>query len=367
MTRKGENIYKRKDGRWEGRYILFKDPSGKNKFGYIYGKTYKEVKEKLNKEKLKKTSSQSKKKRFSAYCNEWLELNAYKVKASTMAKYSRVVNQYILDYFGNYYPLEIKTINVQRFTTALFEKNLSTKTIKDILVILKSILNYTSQQLSPETLNVSIVYPKEVKNTIHVLTSQQQNIIISYLMEDMDYCKFGVLLALSTGIRIGELCALKWEDISLSKQVIYISKTMQRVSLMDNNAFEKTHIIISEPKSSTSKRIIPLTQKMYQLCQEMMPKEKEAYVLTGKKEQYIEPRLLQYHFSKYMDDCHIENVHFHTLRHTFATRCVEAGFEIKSLSEVLGHSSTKITLDLYVHSSLDLKRENIQKLVNVGL
>ena len=175
-----------------------------------------------------------------------------------------------------------------------------------------------------------IPYPRCARREMRVLSREEQERFAAYLMKDMGECKFGVLLTLSTGIRIGELCALRWGNILLSE------------------------------------RTIPLTDFAAELCARMTPGCEDAYVLTGTRE-YMEPRALQYRMEKYTRACALEGVHFHTLRHTFATRAVEVGFEIKSLSEILGHASTKVTLDRYVHSSMQLKRDNMNKLAAVGV
>ena len=141
---------------------------------------------------------------------------------------------------------------------------------------------------------------------------------------------------------------------------------MQRLQNTESDAETKTKIIIGTPKSDTSLRTIPLTEQAAELCGRMNPQSKAAYVLTG-TDKYMEPRTLQYRLEKYTSECGLEGVHFHTLRHTFATRCVEVGFELKSLSEILGHASTAITLDRYVHASMDFKRDNMSKLSAVGL
>lgn len=177
----------------------------------------------------------------------------------------------------------------------------------------------------------------------------------------MDTCKFGVLLALFTGVRIGELCALQWGKISLKEQTIRIDATLQRLRDTSAVGSARTRIVISTPKSDTSVRTIPVTDYTAELCGKMAPHSSAAYVLTG-TENFMEPRTLQYRMEKYTRECGLEGVYFHTLRHTFATRAVEVGFEIKSLSEVLGHATTTITLDRYVHASLVLKRDNMKKL-----
>ena len=182
----------------------------------------------------------------------------------------------------------------------------------------------------------------------------------------MDACRFGVLLALFTGVRIGELCALRWGNINLGDRSIRIAATLQRLHDTDLKSEGRTRIVVGAPKSDTSARTIPMTDAGVELCRRMDPQNADAYVLTGTSD-YMEPRTLQYRLEKYTRECGLEGIHCHTLRHTFATRAVEVGFEIKSLSEVLGHATTTITLERYVHSSMELKRNNMSKLAAVGL
>ena len=201
---------------------------------------------------------------------------------------------------------------------------------------------------------------------MRVLSREEQNRFMSYLLTDMDSCKFGLLLALSTGVRIGELCALQWCNINIREQTIKIAATLQRLHDTDMQGETRTRSVIGEPKSDTSARTIPMISYLADLCKRMDPGNTGAYILTGTTD-YMEPRTLQYRIEKYTHACGLEGIHAHTLRHTFATRAVEVGFEIKSLSEVLGHSTTTITLERYVHSSMELKRSNMNKLNVVGL
>lgn len=142
---------------------------------------------------------------------------------------------------------------------------------------------------------------------------------------------------------------------------------MQRLQVLDDTANARTKINVGDAKSMASERIIPMNDSIKALCEKMLVSDGEAYVLTGESARFLEPRTVQYRLAKYTAACGITGVHFHTLRHTFATRCVEVGFEIKSLSEILGHASAKVTLDRYVHSSLELKRANMDKLAAVDL
>ena len=366
MAKRGENIYKRKDMRWEGRYIKGHDISGKVIFGYVYASSYTEVKEKLIVAKASYKIDQAPTKIFGVYCDEWLDICKNRIKQSTYVKYYNIINKHIKPYFQACELQVIDTVSISCFTDKLLDENISPKSARDILSVLNSILKYCYRQSGASFVLPEIVYPANQPAPIRVLSVEEQSKLITFLLCDMDNIKFGILLALLTGMRIGEICALKWEDISLDEGTITVNKSMQRLQcIKDEN--RKTKVVISSAKTRNSQRIIPLTAYTVSLCKQMQCKDNDSYVLTGKQNKYMEPRALQYHLSKITKECSLEGVHFHTLRHTFATRCVEVDFEIKSLSEILGHSNVKITLDRYVHSSLELKRQNMDKLSTFGL
>lgn len=367
---KGENIFKRKDGRWEARYIKGYELSGKIKYGFCYGKTYREAKEKVTKYKAallngKAVHPSTAKHRFSFYCDEWLQLRKDKIRESTYIKYGTVLEKHIKPKLGGCFPLGISTGVVEEFThELLFDDELAVKTVHDILVVLHGVLKYTAT-LFPGTFPViAISYPKESRKEMRVLSREEQERFVNFLLTDIDSCKFGLLLALFTGIRIGELCALQWCNIDVREQTIRIAATLQRLHDTNEQGKTRTRIVIGKPKSDTSARTIPMIDYVADLCKQMDPKNTGAYVLTGTTD-YMEPRTLQYRIEKYTRECGLDGVHAHTLRHTFATRAVEVGFEIKSLSEVLGHATTTITLERYVHSSMELKRSNMDKLTAV--
>lgn len=377
MAKKGTNIYKRKDGRWEARYIKGYQLSGKAKYGYVYGKTYKEAREKQLQAQIANSNSEKEcardKKCFEEYCQEWLLLNRSRVKRSTYVKYYNIVNNHIIPRLGERMPQSLDTVMLETFSNTLLKegslygnKPLSAKTVRDILTVLHSILRYTNKQAGNSVGNVEFIYPKEKKKEMRVLSREEQSQFVQYLLLDMDACKFGILLALMTGLRIGEICALRWENISLMDQSIYVGNTMQRLQVLDPLSGRKTQVIVDDPKSDTSRRIIPLTKQAMELCEKMNPKCPSAFVLTGESQHFMEPRTLQYRLAKYASECGLADLNFHALRHTFATRCVEVNFEIKTLSEILGHSSVQVTLDRYVHSSMELKRENMSKLPAIG-
>lgn len=372
MSKKGENIYKRKDNRWEARYIKSYHPNGTPKYGYCYGKSYREAKQKVTAAKAMwllgiPTQNTSCKQRFAFYCNEWLQLNRNRVKESTYVKYNGILKNHMIPRLGGYLLHELTPLVVEQFSNdLLYLEKLSPKTVKDILTLLHSIMQYAVKQVPESLPMIQIVYPKVPKQEMRVLSREEQSRFVQYLLNDMDLCKFGVLLSLLTGMRIGEVCALRWENISLTEKTVTIKETMQRLQTLQEQNPNKTQIFIGRPKSNQSVRTIPLTEYALELCKTHYRGNPSAFILTDDAERYVEPRLMQYRLERYTNDCGLQGVHFHTLRHTFATRCVEVDFEIKSLSEILGHSTPRITLERYVHSSIELKRSNMNKLPAIG-
>lgn len=370
MSKRGENIYKRKDARWEARYIKGYDSRGYARYGYVYAKTYNEVKAKLIEAKDRlRINNNLNPGSFGDYCDEWLTLCRNRVKESTYVKYYGIVNTHLKPGLGNRMPEEMNTIIVERFSHSLLaDEHLSPKTVRDILTVLHAVMDYGRKQRGSGFIDIDIVYPQSHKKEMRVLSTEEQFKLVQYLLADMDYTKFGILLALFSGMRIGELCALRWEDIYIEERFLHVGKTMQRLQKVDDRDDDyRTKIVIGETKSEQSNRDIPLNEHLAEICRHMKQDDPKAYVLTGKANNHMDPRTLQYRFSRIAEECGLEGVHFHSLRHTFATRCVESGFEIKSLSEVLGHASTKVTLDRYVHSSMDLKRMNMDKLPAYGM
>ena len=300
-------------------------------------------------------------------CDTWLQLNRSRIKESTYVKYHAILHKHIKPLLGNTPINALNAVGVEEFSHRLLQEyGLAPKTVRDILAVLRSVLRYAGKQPGLSVQPLEIVYPKLTKAQMRILTRQEQGSFIAYLLQDMDACKFGVLLSLLTGLRIGEVCALQWSNISLENRTISVRATMQRLQDHSSKDGRKTKVLISQPKSDSSSRLIPLTEYTAKLCSCMQCDDPDAYILTGSALRYIEPRLLQYKLEQYTGACGLEDVHFHTLRHTFATRCIEVDFEIKSLSEILGHSSPRITLERYVHPSMDTKRSNMNKLSAIG-
>lgn len=368
MARRGENIYKRKDGRWEGRYIKGRDSNNKAIYGYIYGSTYRDVKKNLQIKKntvLETDTISNNFVLFSIVANEWLKSMAPKFKESTKIKYHNLLKMYILPKLGEISIQEITTVQIDQFCNELLAsggKNgsgLSTKTVTDVLCLIKSIIRYAISEGICSSCDISTIKIKPSPKEMRVLTLGEQQQLCDYLLNNPDIQNVGILLCLFTGIRIGEVCALSWDDISFKENTIFIHQTMQRIQTTNDEA--KTKIIITTPKSQCSIRTIPIPESIASILKNVGV-EKKGYFLSGSVSKYIEPRTMQNHFKTVLQKADIKKANFHSLRHTFATRCVELGFDIKSLSVILGHSSVNITMNRYVHPSMELKRKNMQRL-----
>ena len=371
MSRKGENIYKRKDGRWEGRYCKTRNENGKIKYGYVYARTYTDVKNKLERVKKnyfvfhEKNGTEIIIRTFSDVAREWLCYKKPLLKEASLSKYTNIINLHLLPFFRDQDIHNITLEQMESFYNGLLMTQtikgtaLAPKTTLDILSVMKAILLYATTKKYMNILPVLRYEYRAVPKKLVVLSGRNQKILSTYLCLNLTYRNLGLLICMYTGIRLGEACALSWEDISLTEGYIYIHKTMQRIQKEHNG--KKTMIIITEPKTQSSIRTIPLPRQLIQLIKSSkLPMQ--GYLLTGSYEKYIEPRSYQYHFKKILQQCKIPQTNFHTLRHTFATRCVELGFDIKTLSEILGHSNINITLNRYVHPSFDLKKQNMNKI-----
>lgn len=302
----------------------------------------------------------------SYFCDDWLFMNSPRLKRSSFVKYSMEIENHIKPFFGQCLPREILPEQINIFSRMLLdEKNLSPGTVHGILILLHSIFAYIKKCQGEAFFEPEIIYPKGKKRPVRILSKKEEVQLIQFLFHEMEPCKFGIYLALRTGMRIGEICALQWCDISLESCAISIRHTVQRLPREQEcpkpSDDIRTSLMLGTPKSDSSMRIIPLMPDIEALCRKLPCRSPSAFILTGTG-QCMEPRKLQRRLKKYTEKCGIDGVHFHTLRHTFATRCVEAGFDMKTLSEILGHSNVATTMNLYVHPNLELKRENMNRL-----
>ena len=372
MPRKGENIFKRQDGRWEGRYI--KARNGKKAvYGYVFGKSYSEVKKKKS-EALRRIDSgkpqlkkpiQAQNPIFEHVACQWLEELKPVRKHSTITKYASQLKNYIIPVFGNMALNNITNEKIILFSKKLLTEGrngqkLSHKTVADILSRMKSIRRFALLHGYEVNYIPDAVKIPQQQGTIRILTFEEERKLINHLKNNFDLTALGILLSLFTGLRIGELCALKWSDFSFTDKELYVQRTMQRLHNFSENSANKTVIEIDTPKSPSSIRKIPIPEQLINYLQSSYIEG--AYILSGSRNNFVEPRTMENRFKRILKECGVKKINFHALRHTFATRCVELGFDVKSLSEILGHANVNITLNRYVHPSMKLKHINMNKL-----
>lgn len=369
MARRGESIFKRKDGRWEARVIEYRG-DGRRFYRSLYGKTYGEVKGKKERyiafshsTVLGETKSSP---LFSEQSEHWLASVKNSVKESTYTRYYRTVHSYLLPLLGKYAVSRIDITIVNQLKETLLvgggkrKNGLSEKSVADILSVLKLIINHTAAE-GFEVMNTSLIRdPKQKKKDMQIIPHEQSKRLEDILLASTDPVSLGILLALHTGIRNGELCGLKWCDICFLTGTLHIRRTVERISDLDPLRKAKTKLIVGEPKTASSRRVVPLPTA---LCAYLKARcgNTDEYILTGTNKP-SEPHTLYVRYSRFLRRNGFDSYTFHALRHTFATRGIESGFDAKSLSEILGHSDVTTTLKCYVHPSLEQKRRQMENL-----
>ncbi|ALS36953.1 integrase [Enterococcus rotai] len=360
MSRRGENIYKRKDGRWEGRYIKGRKLNGSIHYGYVYGKKYYDVKQKLTliKSQLPYYQEQiiySYSGTVQEWAAYWLETFVLPtVKLSTYVSYKSKLSVHVFPQLGEIKLTELKKEDVQTLSDQLEEK-LSDASVHAVFRVFHTCLCAAQEnELIPKNPVDTVRLPKMGKRVSKALTTGEQKRLKQVANSSTN--GLAVLIALETGMRIGEISGLKWSDIDWERREVHVNRTLQR--LTDNNG--KSQIVEGLPKTRSSTRVIPLSKRLYHLLWKQKHSSKEAYILSN-TEKSVEPRVVRYQFKQMSQEAGLSDVTFHTLRHTFATRCLEAGVNIATISALLGHRSIKMTLDVYTHSLLAQEREAIDQ------
>ena len=345
--------YKRKDGRWECRVSMGKTEDGKRVFRSFYGKTKEEAEYKAmiaagHAEDEYAVTGMT----VRELVTEWLYVMSSRIKESTAANYTMKAEKHIIPTFGDIQCCLLKAKDIYAFIERKMKEGLSVRYLSDIMVLFKSIFRYASREYRIRNVLDGIILPKKNKPEIAVLDKAQQFRLDSYLEKNPSVATVGISISMYMGLRIGEVCALQWKDIDLEKRTLTVSKTIQRVQC--KTGLKHTKIIITEPKSESSKREIPIPDCIISLLRQFQDNG-DVYVVSGRKKP-VEPRTMQYRFAKILHNADLPSFHYHSLRHLFATRCVELGFDVKTLSEILGHSSVEVTLNRYIHSDMERKR-----------
>lgn len=282
------------------------------------------------------------------------------VKKSSYAAYALLIENHIIPSFGNLNELE--EAKVQAFVFQKLEQGLSQKTIKDILIVLKMILKFGSKYNWIAYKPFDILYPTErEKQSLEVLSRENHRKIIKHIQSHFTFRNLGIYLCLSTGMRIGEVCALTWEDIDTNAGVVKVSKTIQRIYNIEND-IRKTELVLDSPKTIHSIREIPLSVELMRLLKPIKKIVNPSFFVLTNDYKPTEPRTYRSYYMNFMEDLGMPKLKFHGLRHSFATRCIESNCDYKTVSVLLGHSNISTTLNLYVHPNFEQKKKAINQM-----
>lgn len=294
----------------------------------------------------------------------WLDLKRITSKASTEMKYDYMLDRHIYPAIGDYLISDLNRTLLVKFIHEKLKKGrldgtggLSPSYVRTISILINTVLKFGYQENLCDSLQINRVIPSSDKPTPQPLSVSEQKRLENYIFCHPSCTAAGVLLALRAGLRIGEVCALRWKEVSFDEKIISIGHTVIR-SKDDTYA---TSYRVDTPKTKTSKRDIPLTEALEKVLKTIHINNRESFVVSG-EQGFVIPPTFEYRYHRLLAKAGIQDVNFHTLRHTFATRCIEAGMDDKSLSEILGHSNVNITLNTYVHSSMKLKTAQMEKL-----
>ena len=298
---------------------------------------------------------------FAAVAELWAAQKQQFVKQSTMSAYALTLTNYLVPHFGSH--TDITESDVQQFVITQLDRGLRQKTIKDQLIVLKMVYRFGCKQNVFTLHEWDVHYPTEQKKyNISVFTIEQQRRLMRHLTENFTFLNLGVLICLHTGLRIGEICALRWEDIDSENGMLQVQRTLERIYILSDGN-KHTELQLSTPKTRNSQREIPLTKDLLRL---LKPFRKvvnpQFYVLTNSPKP-TEPRTYRNYYRHLLNSLNIPFIKFHGLRHSFATRCIESGCDSKTVSILLGHANISTTLNLYVHPNFDQKKRCIDTML----
>lgn len=282
------------------------------------------------------------------------------VKKSTFAAYSLLITNHLLPAFaGN---ADIHEEDVQQFVFKKLGEGLSQKSVKDILIVLKMVLRFGVKYNLIAHHQIDIRFPTErERQEVEVLSKANQRKIMEFVKSNFTFQNLGIYICLSAGLRIGEVCALTWDDIDTEQGVIYVTKTIQRIYLV-GEIEKRTEVIIDTPKSKNSIREIPMTRDLLRIVKPLKKVVNGSFYVLTNLVAPTEPRTYRNYYKRLMKQLNIPALKFHGLRHSFATRCIESNCDYKTVSVLLGHSNISTTLNLYVHPNMEQKKRCVEQM-----
>ena len=300
------------------------------------------------------------KKQLSEVIDLWKIDKKQYVKKSSFSAYTLLIENHLLPAFGDKY--ELGEIDVQNFVFQKLESGLSHKTIKDILIVLKMILKFGAKHKWLIYTPFDIQFPTErEKHNIEVLSKTDQKKIMNYIQEHFTFRNLGVYICLSAGMRIGEICALTWEDVDTDNGIISVNRTIQRIYVIEDGN-RKTELILDTPKTKNSIREIPISKDLLRILKPFKKIVNPSFFVLTNDAKPTEPRTYRSYYKNLMKDLNMPKLKFHGLRHSFATRCIESNCDYKTVSVLLGHSNISTTLNLYVHPNMEQKKKAIEQM-----
>lgn len=302
-----------------------------------------------------------KEKTINQITEEWKEEKKKYVKKSTYAAYQLLIQNHIKPYFGDLY--EANEEKVQQFVFDKLDAGLSEKTIRDIIIVLKMILKFGIKNGYLEYIQIDAKFPsKQEKKDLDVLSKADQKKFMEHLRNNFTFKNLGIFICLSTGMRIGEICGLRWCDVDTVEGVIKVRHTLQRIYIIEGET-RHTELLLDTPKTANSVRDIPMSSELLKMLKSLNKVVNENYYVISNDIKPIEPRTYRNYYKKLCKQLDIPELKFHGLRHSFATRCIESKADYKTVSVLLGHSNISTTLNLYVHPNKEQKKKTIDKML----
>lgn len=251
---------------------------------------------------------------------------------------------------------------MQAFVLEKLNGGMSVKSVKDILIVLKMIMKFGVKNEWMDYSEWDIKYPTtEAVKDLEVLTVADHKKILEYIRQNFTFRNLGIYICLSAGLRIGEVCALRWSDIDIEVGTICVQRTIERIYLIEGDK-KHTKLIISTPKTKNSCREIPMSKELRSLIKPLKKVVNPDYYVLTNEESPTEPRTYRNYYKQFMDKLGMPKLKFHGLRHSFATRCIESNCDYKTVSVLLGHANISTTLNLYVHPNMEQKKKCIARM-----